>query len=74
MKNNYCSQLGKEPSYPGWLHSVSHINHLLLVINSSVNIVIYCLTGNKYGNIGKLYLSLQIKSNTWRREFIDFYF
>ena len=68
QKNNYCSELGTEPRYPDWLHMVSHVNHLLLILNSSVNILIYCLTGQKYAYKGKgrniNYKDIQITSGS----------
>merc|ERR1719483_1280686 len=50
-KNNYCVTLGLSPYYPKWMHTVSYINHLMLVLNSSVNFIIYCLVGKKFRSI-----------------------
>jgi len=34
--------------YPEWLWPVSSINHLLLITNSSINFIIYCVAGTKF--------------------------
>ncbi|TRY69570.1 hypothetical protein TCAL_07634 [Tigriopus californicus] len=35
---------------PEWLYIVSAINHLMLMINSSVNFLIYCAVGSRFRN------------------------
>ena len=47
-KTLYCYNLGLSPQYPKWMHSMSYINHLLLVLNSSINFIIYCFVGSRY--------------------------
>jgi hypothetical protein len=47
IQNNYCITLGLNPYYPKWMHTVTYVNHLMLVLNSSVNFIIYCLVGGK---------------------------
>ena len=34
--------------HPTWLFAVSAINHLLLMVNSSVNFLIYCAVGSRF--------------------------
>ena len=46
-KTLYCSTLGLIPYYPKWMHTMSFINHLMLVLNSSINFIIYCLVGSR---------------------------
>jgi len=48
IKNNYCITLGLNPYYPKWMHTVTYLNHFMLVLNSSVNFIIYCLVGGKF--------------------------
>ena len=46
-KTVYCSTLGLSPYYPKWMHTMSYINHLMLVLNSSINFIIYCFVGTR---------------------------
>jgi len=35
-------------SFPGWMHIAAPISHLLLVLNSSLNFLIYCFVGSRF--------------------------
>ena len=35
-------------SYPTWMFIVSPVSHLLLVLNSSLNFLIYCFVGARF--------------------------
>jgi len=47
-KTLYCYSLGLSPYHPKWMHPMSYINHLMLVLNSSINFIIYCLVGSRF--------------------------
>eukprot|EP00092_Neocalanus_flemingeri_P038473 GFUD01041884.1.p1 GENE.GFUD01041884.1~~GFUD01041884.1.p1 ORF type:complete len:407 (-),score=61.26 GFUD01041884.1:820-2040(-) len=47
-KTLYCDTLGLSPWYPKWMHTVSYINHFMLVLNSSTNFIIYCFVGTRF--------------------------
>ena len=38
----------QDPRHPGWMHTASYLNHLMLVLNSSVNFLIYCFVGRRF--------------------------
>ena len=42
-----CSQAGRHP-IPGFWYCVADINHVLIVLNSSLNCYIYCLVGKRF--------------------------
>ena len=46
-KDIQCKALGKEPNYPFWLYVVASLNHLMNVINSSGNFIIYAAIGSQ---------------------------
>lgn len=49
-----CIQItlhGKVTSWPSWLENLIHFNHFALVINSSINILIYCWRDKKFLHI-----------------------
>ena len=51
-----CIEKGHNPKTPDWLYVISAFNHLMLMINSSVNFIIYCAVGSKFRQeiMGKL--------------------
>ena len=53
--NTYeCIQLaihGKLLHWPEWIQTLVHINHFALVVNSSINILIYCAKDEKFRNV-----------------------
>ena len=53
--NTYeCVQLtlhGKLENWPGWIEILVHINHFALVVNSSVNFLVYCCKDEKFLNV-----------------------
>jgi hypothetical protein len=48
-----CIQLAihGEIVFPDWIHNLIHFNHFALVINSSINILIYCWRDKKFLHI-----------------------
>ena len=38
-------------SFPTWMFILSPISHLLLVLNSSLNFLIYCFVGARFFNM-----------------------
>ena len=46
-KDIKCKALGREPNYPFWLYVVASLNHLMNVINSSGNFIIYAAVGSQ---------------------------
>ena len=49
-----CSKAGKK-SFPLWALIVGYFSHLLLVINSSGNCLIYCLLSSKFRTQARRY-------------------
>merc|ERR1711915_66583 len=47
-KTLFCSNLGLIPFLPRWMHIVSCLSHLMLMMNSSCNFVVYCLVGSRF--------------------------
>ena len=45
-----CIQAGAKREFPVWSHVVQEVSRLLLILNSSVNIVIYCCFNAKFRN------------------------
>ena len=45
-----CIQAGAKREFPVWSHVVQEFSRLLLILNSSVNIVIYCCFNAKFRN------------------------
>ena len=39
---------GQDARHPSWLYVVSAVNHLMLMVNSSINFVIYCAVGSRF--------------------------
>ena len=35
-------------AHPPWIYVISALNHLMLMVNSSVNFIIYCAVGSKF--------------------------
>jgi len=48
LRNLECIQSGTAPSYPNWMFILSPISHLFLVLNSSLNFLIYCFVGARF--------------------------
>ncbi|TRY77346.1 hypothetical protein TCAL_17433 [Tigriopus californicus] len=48
-----CGRSGQK-TFPLWSLVVMHLSHLLLVINSAINILIYCYLSSKFRQEGKL--------------------
>ncbi len=48
QKTSLCLEQGLEAAHPGWLYVLSAINHFMLMINSSINFIIYCAVGSKF--------------------------
>jgi ABC-type proline/glycine betaine transport system permease subunit len=49
-----CIQLamyGKLKHWPDWIQTLVHVNHFALVVNSSINILIYCSKDEKFLNV-----------------------
>ena len=46
-RTNLCWSLGMLPTHPSWMFSLTAIQHFLLIVNSSVNFIIYCFWGTK---------------------------
>ena len=44
---NLCIGAGMTPKHPRWMHVVSNMNHAALILNSSLNFVVYCLVGTR---------------------------
>ena len=42
---------GKLQNWPGWIQMLVHVNHFALVVNSSINIFIYCWKDEKFLNV-----------------------
>ena len=47
-KTRLCIENGRESAHPPWLYVISALNHLMLMVNSSVNFIIYCAVGSKF--------------------------
>ena len=43
-----CWEVGLLPKHPSWMFTLTAIQHLTLIMNSSVNFIIYCAMGTKY--------------------------
>ena len=43
-----CIERGREAAHPSWLYVISAVNHLMLMVNSSVIFIIYCVVGSKF--------------------------
>ena len=54
--NTYeCIQLaiyGQLKHWPDWIQTLVHVNHFALVVNSSINILIYCCLSSKFREEG----------------------
>ena len=46
-RTNKCMEIGQLPVHPSWMFTLTSIQHLSLIINSSVNFIIYCVMGTK---------------------------
>ena len=42
-----CIHHGRYARQPQWLFAVTALNHLALMVNSSVNFIIYCAVGSR---------------------------
>ena len=47
--------------FPVWNHLLGYISHVLLSFVPSANFLVYCLVGNKFRRIGKMYLRKVLK-------------
>ena len=47
-RTNQCMSKGQGEAHPTWLYTVSALSHLMLIVNSSINFVIYCAVGSKF--------------------------
>ena len=47
-KMDKCERMGFKKKFPPWLEALSPINHFMLIVNSSVNFLIYCAVGSRY--------------------------
>jgi len=45
-----CAKRKLVPNHPSWLHVMAPISDFLLVVNSSVNFIIYCAVGSRFRN------------------------
>ena len=52
-RTNQCTEKGEETSHPFRLYIISALNHLMLVVNSSINFIIYCAVGSKFRKVLK---------------------
>ena len=43
-----CMIKGQGGRHPTWMFPVSALSHLMLIVNSSINFVIYCAVGSKF--------------------------
>ena len=41
-------EIGGRAANPPWLYVISALNHLMLMVNSSINFIIYCAVGSKF--------------------------
>lgn len=65
-----CSQAGGR-EFPVWSHVVQEFSRLLLILNSSTNIVIYCCFNAKFRNQLTKYKGTVIKKLTLKTESIE---
>lgn len=54
-KARECSRL-RQRSFPAWVWVMTSVSHLFLVINSSVNLLIYCLWNAQFRKVAKTML------------------
>lgn len=47
-RTKICHEQGRETAHPPWLYIISALNHLMLMVNSSINFIIYCAVGSKF--------------------------
>lgn len=47
-KTSLCMEKNKPTQLPSWMYVVAPINHLMLMVNSSVNFIIYCAVGSRF--------------------------
>lgn len=47
-KTTSCIEKGKKAAHPSWLYVISALNHLMLMVNSSINFIIYCAVGSRF--------------------------
>ena len=52
-RTNQCIVKGEETSHPFRLYIISALNHLMLMVNSSINFIIYCAVGSKFRKVLK---------------------
>jgi len=50
---------GEVKNWPDWIEALVHINHFALVVNSSINILIYCCKDEKFLHIMLVMLHLR---------------
>ena len=46
-QSEYCNDIGAY-SYSAWSVALLSVSHFLLVVNSSVNMIVYCLLGSRF--------------------------
>lgn len=42
-----CWSLGLLPAHPSWMFTLTAVQHFALILNSSINFVVYCAMGTK---------------------------
>ena len=56
-RTNMCWSLGLLPAHPSWMFTLTAVQHFALILNSSINFVVYCAMGTKYATLNSsLYL------------------
>ncbi len=47
-KTSLCMEEGQKDVIQSWMYVISALNHLMLLVNSSVNFIIYCAVGSRF--------------------------
>merc|ERR1712013_234856 len=63
-RTNFCWELGMLPTHPSWMFTLTAIQHFFLIVNSSVNFIIYCFMGTKFRRVLMLSLKKMFCSST----------
>jgi len=56
---------GEVKTWPDWVEALVHINHFALVVNSSINILIYCCKDEKFLHVMLVTLQLRKPSRSF---------